>query len=174
MESRTSWTSAAAASGEKPGGGSCREMSMAWSRACGSARSFIQPWSSHSRMAPASWSTDIAQPRGVQIALLRSCVDVIGKAPSPGGILHTRLRSSLPTKGGMYDRRDRRWIGAPKSGPEAGCGAAKIGAAAHTRQGGDFAPNAFWVGIQAPVGLLGWSFSVAILPRGECLPIGWS
>jgi hypothetical protein len=57
----------AAACGETPGGGFSRAMSTARSRACGSARSCIQPCSSHSRMAPASCSTAIAQPRNVRI-----------------------------------------------------------------------------------------------------------
>jgi hypothetical protein len=46
MVSKTSRTSAVAASRDKPGGGSCRAMSTARSRACGSARSCIHPCSS--------------------------------------------------------------------------------------------------------------------------------
>ena len=67
-------TSATACSGEKPHGGSWRAMTRARSRACGSVRSCIQPCSSHSRMAPASNSTEIAHPRSVRIAGRRSFV----------------------------------------------------------------------------------------------------
>lgn len=65
MEFRTSRISATALSGGMPAGGSRRATSKACSRACGSARSCIHPCSSHSRMAPASCSTKIAQPRGI-------------------------------------------------------------------------------------------------------------
>jgi hypothetical protein len=47
IESRISRISATAASGDRPGGGSLRAMSMACSRACGSVRSCIHPWFSH-------------------------------------------------------------------------------------------------------------------------------
>ena len=53
-------TAPVAAAGESPAGGYWRAISNARSRACGSARSFIQPWYSHSRIAPASCSTAIA------------------------------------------------------------------------------------------------------------------
>ena len=43
-------------------------MAKACSRACGSARSRIQPCSSHSQIAPASCRTLIAQALSVQIA----------------------------------------------------------------------------------------------------------
>jgi hypothetical protein len=56
----TSRSSSAAWSGESPGGGSDRAISTAWCLACGSVRSFIQPCSSHSRMAPASNWTEVA------------------------------------------------------------------------------------------------------------------
>ena len=60
--------SATASSGETPAGGSRRAAAKARSRACGSARSCIQPCSSHSRTAPASCSTEIAHPRSVRIS----------------------------------------------------------------------------------------------------------
>jgi hypothetical protein len=60
--------------GETPAGGSWRAMTKARSRECGSARSFIQPCSSHSRMAPASSNTDRAQPSIVRRAGRRSLV----------------------------------------------------------------------------------------------------
>jgi hypothetical protein len=44
-------------------------MSKARSRACGSARSCIQPCSSHSRMAPVSSRTDLAHPSIVRKAV---------------------------------------------------------------------------------------------------------
>lgn len=59
--------------GEAPAGGS-RRATKARSRACGSAGSCIQPCSSHSRMAPASCSTEIAHPRNVRIAGRRSFI----------------------------------------------------------------------------------------------------
>ena len=52
------------------------------SRACGSARSCIQPCSSHSRIAPASCSTEIAQPRSVRVAARRFFVISIKKDPA--------------------------------------------------------------------------------------------
>jgi NAD(P)-dependent dehydrogenase (short-subunit alcohol dehydrogenase family) len=61
--SNTSSISATAASRETPAGGSLR--AKARSRACGSARSCIQPCSSHSRMVPPPCSADMAQ-RGVR------------------------------------------------------------------------------------------------------------
>jgi len=44
-------------------------------RACESAQSYIQPLYSHSRMAPASFSTEIAQPCDVRIAV-RPSLDI--------------------------------------------------------------------------------------------------
>jgi hypothetical protein len=83
MPFRASAIAAAAASAETSGGAACPAMSNARPRACGSAWSCIQPCSSHSRIAPASGSTEIAQPRSVRIAGLfafvihrdRSCGD---------------------------------------------------------------------------------------------------
>ncbi len=49
------------------------------SRASGSPQSFIQPCSSHSRMAPASSNTEIAQPCSVRIAGRRSFIISIEK-----------------------------------------------------------------------------------------------
>ena len=69
IESNTSRTAAIAASGARPCGGSCRAVSIARSRACGSVPSFIQPCSSHSRMAPASRRPEIAHPSAGQIVL---------------------------------------------------------------------------------------------------------
>ncbi|MGY3532929.1 hypothetical protein ACVILK_003479 [Bradyrhizobium embrapense] len=68
IESSTSRTAASAAPAETPIEGSRRAISKARSRACGSARSCIQPCSSHSRMAPASWGTWIARPHSVRSA----------------------------------------------------------------------------------------------------------
>ncbi len=72
--SRSKWRRGVAAAsplwtpvGDTSSGRSRRAISKARSRACGSARSCIQPCSSHSRMAPASFSTLIAQPRGFRI-----------------------------------------------------------------------------------------------------------
>ena len=82
-ESSTSAMATAAACGETPGGRSSRAMSKARWRACGSARSCIQPCSSHSLIAPASFSTAIAQPRKVQDAGRFSLVVIsIFKAPA--------------------------------------------------------------------------------------------
>lgn len=50
-----------------PAGGSWRATSQARSRTCGSARSCIQPCSSHSGIALTSCRTLIAQPRSVRI-----------------------------------------------------------------------------------------------------------
>ena len=55
----------------------CRAMSTAWSRAWGSARSLAQPCSSHSWMAWASCSTDIAQPRCVRIPRFRLLLSIL-------------------------------------------------------------------------------------------------
>jgi hypothetical protein len=44
------------------------------SRAWGSQRFLIQPCSSHSRIAPSSWSIEIAHPRSVRIAGQRSFI----------------------------------------------------------------------------------------------------
>jgi hypothetical protein len=73
------------------GGRSCLAMSKARSRACGSARSYIQPCSSHSRMAPASCSTEIAQPCSVltavrlssRISIDHSCLNRILRVRPP-------------------------------------------------------------------------------------------
>lgn len=71
----------AAASSERPGGGSRRAISSVRFRACGSARSCIQPWYTHSRIAPASCNTAIAHPRTVRIAVRLSLVISIKIAP---------------------------------------------------------------------------------------------
>jgi nucleotide-binding universal stress UspA family protein len=54
IELCTSSIAVTASSGETPGGGSCRATARARAHASGSARSFNQLCSSHSRMAPAS------------------------------------------------------------------------------------------------------------------------
>src|ERR1700726_2826354 len=79
IEPSTSSTAAAASSGETPDGGSWRAAARARSRASGSPQSFIQPCSSHSRMAPASSNTEIAQPCSVRIAGRRSFIIRIEK-----------------------------------------------------------------------------------------------
>lgn len=53
IEANTSRTSGTPSFEDRRGSGSCRAISKARSRACGSARSWIQPCSPHSRMAPA-------------------------------------------------------------------------------------------------------------------------
>jgi hypothetical protein len=68
IESSTSAIATAAASGETPDGGFWRAIAKARSRACGSARSCIQPCSSYSWMACASLSAAIAYARSVRIA----------------------------------------------------------------------------------------------------------
>ncbi len=68
IESSKSAITTAAACREIPGGGSWRATLIARSRACGSARSRIQPCSSHSRMAPASSKTPMAHPSKDRIA----------------------------------------------------------------------------------------------------------
>jgi len=88
IESSTWRSSATASSGDKLVGGSCLARSKACSRACGSARSFAQPCSSHSWMAPASCSTASAQPRSVRVAGRRSFVS-IGSGLSVKRILPT-------------------------------------------------------------------------------------
>jgi hypothetical protein len=67
IEPRTLSTAAVACSSETASGGYWRAISMARYLACGSVRSFIQPCSSHSQMAPAS-SRMIAQPSIVRKA----------------------------------------------------------------------------------------------------------
>lgn len=68
IEAKTSRSSARASSGENLCGLSKRVRPKARSRASGSARSCIQPCFSDSRMAPASFSKQIAYPRSVRIA----------------------------------------------------------------------------------------------------------
>ena len=82
IESSTSATAPAAACGETPDGRSSRAMSKARSRASGSARSCIQPCSSHSLIAPASCSTEMAHPRKVRVAGRFALVISIVKAPA--------------------------------------------------------------------------------------------
>jgi hypothetical protein len=53
----------------------------------------LQPCSSHSRMAPAPCSTEIAQPRSVRIAGRFSFVISIETAPALGRILVPLVRS---------------------------------------------------------------------------------
>lgn len=68
IPSRTSSIALRASSGERPGGGLSRPIRSARAWAWGSARSCIQPWCSHSRIAPASLRRAIAQPRRVRMA----------------------------------------------------------------------------------------------------------
>src|SRR5215213_3928844 len=89
IESSTSAIATPAACDEMPSGGSVRAIWNARLRACGSARSCIHPCSSHSRMAPASLSTEIAQLRSVRIAGFLSFVISIEMAPA-GPILSPR------------------------------------------------------------------------------------
>jgi hypothetical protein len=81
IEPSTSSTATAALSGDTSNGALSRAMSTARWRACGSARSFIQPCSSHSRIAPASSKTDIAHPSIVRNAGRRSLVISIEISP---------------------------------------------------------------------------------------------
>ena len=60
IESSTSFTAAIASSVDTSKSGFSSPMQRARSRAWGSSRSCIQPWSSHSRIAPASCSIEIA------------------------------------------------------------------------------------------------------------------
>jgi hypothetical protein len=64
IESNASAIVPAAACGETPKGGTRRAIS----RACGSARSFFQRCTSHSRIAPASISTEIAHLSSIRLA----------------------------------------------------------------------------------------------------------
>ena len=59
---------------EMPTGGCSRASSRARTRACGSARSRIQPCSPHSRIAPTSIRTDVAHPSAVRKAGRRSFI----------------------------------------------------------------------------------------------------
>jgi hypothetical protein len=90
-----------ASSGETPAGGSRRAAARARSRACGSARSCIQPCSSHSRMAPASCSTEIAQMRSVRTVGLRSFVIGIEIVPWTGRIVRSAFRSGCYHRAGI-------------------------------------------------------------------------
>ena len=99
--SSPSRTSATAASVEMPAGGFSRAISKARSRACGSARSCIQPCSSHSRMAPASWSSWIAHPRIVRTLGRRSFAISIEIAPAEDESLPRQFVPAANTKQGF-------------------------------------------------------------------------
>jgi hypothetical protein len=102
IDSSTSRTSAAAASEETPRGGYLRATTTACSRACGSARSCIQPWSAHSRMTCVSFSTAIAHPRSVRIAGRPFLVTSIEISP-PERILGLAIRSDYEPRGVIGD-----------------------------------------------------------------------
>jgi hypothetical protein len=76
----------------------------AWG-ACGSAWSCIQPCSSHSRMAPASCSTEIAQPRNVRTAGRRSKVISMCVRSCPDESTRPAIRSSCYHKAGIPECR---------------------------------------------------------------------
>ena len=94
---------ATALSAETPSGGSLRAMRNARSRACGSVRSLIQPCSSHSRIAPVSSRTDLAQPSIVRVAGRRSFVieTLLRRARR---VLGARFGSGLLTQGRSRNR----------------------------------------------------------------------
>ena len=99
--SSMSRTAATARSGETPGGGSWRATRRARAQAWGSARSFVQPCSSHSWIAPASIRTDLAHPSIVRKAGRRSFVIRIAIAPrcTQDESLGSCRRSALLSKG---------------------------------------------------------------------------
>jgi hypothetical protein len=116
IESNTSRTAAIAASRDRPCGGSCRAVSIAGSRACGSVRSFIQPCSSHSRMAPASRRTEIAHPSIVQTVGRRSFTTSIENCSSAGGRIPEAVprsaRLAQTTDSELWEVRARRRLAA--------------------------------------------------------------
>ena len=78
-------------------------MCSARSRACGSARSCIQPCSSHSLMAPASCSTLIAHARSVRITGRRSRVNIINIAPERDESIGPAFRSGAANAGQGFE-----------------------------------------------------------------------
>jgi hypothetical protein len=105
VASSTSFTSARASSEETPRGGTWYAIANARSGACGSAWSCIQPCSSHSRMAPASCSTEIAQPRNVRTAGRRSKVISMCVRSCPDESTRPAIRSSCYHKAGIPECR---------------------------------------------------------------------
>ena len=89
----------------RPAGGSRRAMSKARWRTCGSARSCIQPCSSRSRMAPASCSTEMAQPRRVRIAGRLSLNISIEVAPAKTNLCASQPRSACQHRAAAWTMR---------------------------------------------------------------------
>ena len=77
-------------------------------RACGSARSCIQPWSGHSFTAPASCSTEIAHPRSVRVAARLAVVTIIDSLPLHLNESFGPARVPLDCRTGIQKRACRR------------------------------------------------------------------